>query len=69
MNALIKPNIIKDKKTALLIHEKLSWTKNGLFLSMRKPSWTKNGLFLSMRTYHAQLSIHSCARELIMHKK
>ena len=37
MNALIKPNIIKDKKTALLIHEKLSEEDN------RGPAYARVG--------------------------
>ena len=55
MNALIKPNIIKDKKIVLLIHEKTIMDKKRAFLIHENISCTIN--------------IHSCARELIMHKK
>lgn len=45
---------LEDKKPRLLIHEKLSWLINRLFLSMMN--------------YHAQKLTISCTREGIMHK-
>lgn len=61
MNALIKPNIIKDKKIVLLIHEKTIMDKKRSFLIHENISCTIKYPFLCTRINYAQEIVFCCA--------